>query len=266
MARKRKIKSALKPIVIKRNTWKILLRKSVKPLVITGSFLVIFFAVKEVLLASPSFNIQKIMVMDDKGNAFKGGTGISDIMSSCFSKNMFSVDIKKTAYELNQNNPDVKKIVVNRVMPNTLLVVVEPRVPIAVIKTSRNYPIDNEGVLLSDNTQYNGNLPFITGVSVWGWPKPGQVLDSKKLKSAITLIRLLDELGILKNHRLMSVDVSNVRNITFVFDNGCEIRLGYGEIDSKLKRLAIVLNDPKIDLDNLSYIDLRFDDTILGPR
>ena len=198
MARKRKIKSALKPIVIKRNTWKILLRKSVKPLVITGSFLVIFFAVKEVLLASPSFNIQKIMVMDDKGNAFKSGTGISDIMSSCFGKNMFSVDIKKTAYELNQNNPDVKKIVVNRVMPNTLLVVVEPRVPVAVIKASRNYPIDKEGVLLSDNTEYNGNPPFIIGVSVWGWPKAGQVLDSKKLKSAITLIRLLDEQGSLK--------------------------------------------------------------------
>ncbi|MCK4462997.1 MAG: cell division protein FtsQ, partial [Candidatus Omnitrophica bacterium] len=134
------------------------------------------------------------------------------------------------------------------------------------IKAFKYFPVDEEAVVLSPQSEAKEGLPIITGISIWARPKKGEILRSNRINSALALLKGINESKILTEYEVERIDVSNIRNITFYLDNGLEIKIGHGNLREKLKKLSIILSDPKIDINNLKYVDLRFKDAVLGPK
>ncbi len=261
--KKDNIKKLKIPIVIKRNIVFTLLKKSIIPLMAICLVLFLYQGIKLIFVKSPYFKISRIDIIPgtDLVNLDK-----SEVLESLKGKNIFTVDIKNTARAIHTDYPELKKVVVKRVMPDMLQVVIVPRIPVALIKAFKYFPVDEEAVMLSPQSDVKEGLPIITGISIWARPKKGEILRSDRINSALALLKGIKESKILTEYSLQRIDVSNIRNIAFYLDNALEIKIGHGDLREKLKKLSMVLNDPKIDIDNLEYIDLRFKDTVLGPK
>ncbi|MCK4463975.1 MAG: FtsQ-type POTRA domain-containing protein, partial [Candidatus Omnitrophica bacterium] len=129
--RKGNIKKLKIPVIIKRNIVFALLKKSIIPLIAICLVLFAYQGIKSIFVKSPYFEISKIDIMPetDLVNLDK-----SVILGSLKGKNIFTVDIENTARAIRANYPELKKVVVKRVMPDMLQVVIVPRIPVALIK------------------------------------------------------------------------------------------------------------------------------------
>ncbi len=261
--RKDNIKKLKIPVIIKRNRVFALLKKSIILLIAICLILLLYQGIKLIFVKSPYFEISKIDIIPktDLVNLDKSG-----ILQPLKGKNIFTVDIKNIARAIHAGYPQLRKVVVKRVMPDMLEVVIVPRIPVALVKSSKYFPVDEEAVILSPQSEAKGNLPVITGIPFWTRPKKGEILRSNRINWALALLKGIDKSNVLTEYRLERIDVSNIRNIAFYLDNGLEIKIGHGDLQEKLKKLSTLLKDPKIDINNLKYVDLRFKDAVLGPK
>ena len=71
----------------------------------------------------------------------------------------------------------------------------------------------------------------------------------------------------LSKFKLKNIDVTDIRNISFYFDaENVEIKIGDNEFNKRLDALGTVLEQLGQDIGRVKYIDLRFEDPIVGPR
>jgi len=125
--------------------------------------------------------------------------------------------------------------------------------------------IDREGVVLSSKRRTN-DLVKISGVSFFlRKPVSGEKVDSDQVSQALSLIELLKRDNIIGYHRVKSIDVSDKRNLSLDVDN-VNVKMGSGAFGRKAGQLKKMLDDPKVDMGGLDYIDLRFDEPVLSPK
>ena len=66
---------------------------------------------------------------------------------------------------------------------------------------------------------------------------------------------------------LKVVDIADPGNLSFFFDDvNIEIKIGNEDFRNRLDVLVTVLEQISMDIDKFKYIDLRFEDPIIGPR
>jgi cell division protein FtsQ len=137
-------------------------------------------------------------------------------------------------------NPWIKSVSIGRELPDRLVVKIQERSPIAVIRQDANfYLVDREGIIfkkLGKNDEID--LPVLTGLY-----KQGK-LDEFLLKNARDL---LNELSISKSFPSLD-NVSEIKGneasgITVFTDNGLCLMLGIDDYRTKLQRLTPVLED-----------------------
>ncbi|NQT22937.1 MAG: FtsQ-type POTRA domain-containing protein [Candidatus Omnitrophica bacterium] len=243
--------------------WIFLIRKSALPLVVIAILILAFIGVRAIFLTNPMFKISAIRV-----DGMTDGSKLKDLalVRSCMDKNIFSLNIKEISSGIKKVSPELKKVVVRRVMPDTIEIYALPRIPVAVIKGYKYFPIDENGVVISSQSEPDATMPVINGISGWHRPKVGEVFHPDGIDIALMLLKNLKETNALGSFALKGFDISNIRNIRLLLRDGPEIRLGKGQYREKLEKLSVVLADPKIDIDNLKYIDLRFNEAVLGPK
>ena len=91
-----------------------------------------------------------------------------------------------------------------------------------------------------------------------------KVSESKRLHDALEILNFLKEAGIYKKYNVSTIDVSNHRNPTFTIDGGVEVKVEKDKLKQQIKVLSKSL--PSIKLDEVKYIDLRFNDIIIGTK
>lgn len=137
-------------------------------------------------------------------------------------------------------NPWIKSVSLGRELPDRLVVQIQERSPIAVIKQDANlFLVDRDGVIfkkLGNNDEID--LPVLTGLY-----KQGK-LDEYLLKNARDL---LNELSVSKSFPTLE-NVSEIKGnealgITVFTDNGLCLILGTDDYRTKLQRLMPVLED-----------------------
>ena len=112
--------------------------------------------------------------------------------------------------------------------------------------------------------------PLISGVRITSSrgsePKLNESQE-EKIKRALFLIDLISRNKKLLKFRLKNIDVADIRNISFYFDaENVEIKIGDSEFSKRLDTLGTVLEQLGQDIGRVKYIDLRFEDPIVGPR
>ncbi len=159
----------------------------------------------------------------------------------------------------------MKTVEVRRTLPDRLEIDVRVRPPVAVVAYGNGLTIDQEAVILKSGDP-SGDLIKIKGVSFFlRTPRPGENIMSRNLGKAIELIEAIRSAGFARWHKVKSLDISDKNNFT-VLISGTQIKMGSAGFKQKVKKLGEILDDPKIDLADIGYIDLRFEKPVISPK
>ncbi|MBU1913215.1 MAG: cell division protein FtsQ/DivIB [Candidatus Omnitrophica bacterium] len=184
--------------------------------------------------------------------------------------NVFLVDLKSFKERIAAAHPELRDIVVRRALPNRLIVQARQRVPVAEVYGDKPYFIDKDGVFLpyAKDSRDEEMIPIITGIRAS--PSKGGSAQKEKIDKALFLIKTASSNQKLSKYKIKKIDMADSRNISFFFNAAdaekVEIKIGEGEFTKRLEVLSTVLEQLGGDIQRVKYIDLRFEDPIVGPR
>ncbi len=130
------------------------------------------------------FNLNRINIEIQKGN-FSEDYVHSLIKISSEQDTIFSINPGKLRFEL-LADPLIQKVEVRRLLPDTLLLKIYGRTPIAQLINNDGRLIDSDGIILGDRLKKDlKTWPIITGIQNVKSFKTGEVLDNPLVIKAI---------------------------------------------------------------------------------
>jgi cell division septal protein FtsQ len=165
-------------------------------------------------------------------------------------------------------DPMIRAASVVRRLPNTLVVRVVERQPIARLRSGdQDFLVDGDAVLF-DLTQDAPleTLPRITGVRLKD-PKQGDRVEDEKLSTALLVLKLYWASSMPSLMQIRSVDVNNLSNVKLYpmpgpkTSSNAEFMLGDGAFEKRLARLNVALDRSTKPLGRL---DLRLPSRVPG--
>ncbi len=237
-----------------------------------GMAVVIIFIISAWLLTTAFLERSdyfRLRSVESRGAADKSLVAIrSEILANYKNKNVFKIDLKAIASGLEPRYPDAKDIVVRRVLPDKLVIYLTFRKPVAILSNGRNFPVDREGVILVNRDISSlGDLPAIKGVDAKYAGRFRKRCESKNLISALELVDTIKRTRFLDKYRVNMLDASDMRSMSFTLgEGGPMIIIGYENLKDRLEALHDTLRDPRLVLDSISYIDVRFKDIAISPK
>jgi cell division septal protein FtsQ len=183
-------------------------------------------------------------------------------------ENLITLDLGAIQQVIKRKHPEFKEVRVSRVLPNRVEVLLKRRTPVAQVLFSNYVQVDKDLVILPASAAVPfKNLTVIEGSSL---PRAGlvvgAVIQDERTKKAIKLADLVKRSNLLRRHLLTKVDIADPRNISLYVDTSIEIRIGDSHILDRLKLLDQTLKTLELDRTKIRYIDLRFDDVVVGPN
>jgi cell division septal protein FtsQ len=128
--------------------------------------------------------------------------------------------------------------------------------------------MDKDLVLLPGSSP----APFRNLTVIEGAPIPreglavGATLNDPATKRAMLLMDEIKKSDILRKHFLSKINITDPGSVSLFVDQSIEIRIGNSHLMERLKILDQTLKSVELDSSKIRYIDLRFDDVVIGPR
>lgn len=183
-------------------------------------------------------------------------------------KNIFTVDLKSVERKLGYKYPQASQLKIARRFPDQISVVAKKRVPYAQLSTqSRTVTVDDEGVILSLKKKDDKKLPSIMGARltdpelVLGLP-----LRSPDIWMSLKIIKLFSAHEELENYAISEINMENLSKIYFTLTNKLDVIIDGEDLDQDMRVLSVVLSKGKLNLSEIKYIDLRFNEPIIGKK
>lgn len=192
----------------------------------------------------------------------------NDILRQYRDRNIFKIDIKAVARYLEPKYPDAKDITVKRVLPDKLLIDLKFRRPVALLGNGQVYPIDRDGVILVNiNSMKLKGFPIIKGIDPRLAGKPHKKNESKGLLVALSLLDEIKKMRFLDKYNVRIVDASDIKSLSFYLgEGGPSVIIGHEDFRNRLIVLKDTLSDPRLALEKINYIDVRFKDVAISPK
>ena len=191
-----------------------------------------------------------------------------EILADYKDKNIFKIDLKAIAKGLEPRYPDAKDIIVKRIMPDKIFIALSFRKPVAILSSGRNFPVDRDGVILVNrDLSILVDLPVIKGVDAKYAGRFRKRCESSNLRAALELVDIIKRTRFLDRYRIKTLNASDMRSMSFALgEGGPMIIIGYENLKDRLDALHDTLRDPRLVLDSISYIDVRFKDIAISPK
>jgi cell division septal protein FtsQ len=227
---------------------------------------ILFGSVIVYALNSPTFELKEVHVLNVGSLTPAQAFQFSELKPG---ENLIQLDLLNVQQVIKKRHPEFKEVRVRRVLPSRVDVVLKRRTPVAqALFASRFVQVDKDLVILPGSAQ----TPFRNLTVIEGSPIPreglyvGVTLSDAGTKKAARLASVIRQSNILRNHQLSKIDITDPRNTSFWVDGEIEVRIGNGHFNDRLKILDQTLKTVALDKDRIKYIDLRFDDVVIGPR
>ncbi len=220
---------------------------------------------KAFLQESDYFKLRAVNIKASFLDSRAASTISSRVLNAYKLRNVFNINLKYIAQSIQNSYGDVRDVAVSIMLPDRLVISLKIRRPVALIKSGKHYPVDEDGVVLPSGSRVDAlnDLPVISGVDM-------KLITSRQTSRNLKLaLQLLGEIRLTKSVTSLgvaSINVYDPRNLSFYFKNGVEVRVGEENFKERLDLLSIALRDPRLVLDNVKYIDVRFKDIIIGPK
>ncbi len=234
-------------------------------LLVAGLIGVLFGAVVAYAVNSPTFELQEVKILNI------GSMNQAQSFEFCELKpgeNLITLDLVNVQQMIKRKHPEFKEVRVRRVLPNRVEVVLKRRTPIAQVAFSRFVQIDKDLVVLPGSaTAAFRNLTVIDGAV---GPRQGLFVGVKLTdRATVKAVKLMDVVkrsGVLRKSTLTKIDIADPKNFSLYVDNDIEIKIGESHFIERLKILGQTLRTVELDRNKIRYIDLRFDDVVIGPK
>jgi len=209
-------------------------------LLLLSFFVFIIHLVYAHLLGDPFFRLREIEVEGCKKVAYETLISLTKIEGM---PNLFTISLGEVAKRL-ESHPWIDHIRVRKVFPNKILIQVEERKPIAILRLEELYYVDTQGVIFSpvgERDEYN--YPFLTGLT-----RPILEKDPVEAKHLITkaleLLSIADQEKIPPLEEISEIHMEKIFGIQcFTKAEGVEVRMGWEQFGEKLKRLSLIWLD-----------------------
>ena len=214
-------------------------------------------------LGSPFFNVRTIVV---QGNSLVSSQDLLALANVGVGANIFQVstgDIVKNV----SLHPLVKSVEVSRKLPNTLVISIVERKPVAMIPVQNGFvKVDEQGIFLQRSDVWPKQpLPIISGIRLPENLNLGQAIPNPALLEALKLLLQLP-----KDLYSMVGELSAANRDALVMytRNGLEIRLGGADqAQEKFSLLDRFLQDKTYKPYRMGYyLDLTSGKPVLGKR
>lgn len=147
-------------------------------------------------------------------------------------------------------SPWIRSVSVRKELPETLSLVIEEAVPIALLDMNGHlFLIDEKGKLLEELK--DDSIPFLPIIT--GDP----FKESEGFSEAIKLVKLMNEKGFSSERDHIEIIAQKPYELTSIID-GTVVKMGSGEYEEKLKRMIELEQEIKNRGIHVDYIDLRF--------
>jgi cell division septal protein FtsQ len=183
-------------------------------------------------------------------------------------ENLIQLDLVNVQQVIKRSHPEFKEVKVRRVLPDRVEILLKRRTPVAQVAYSRYVQIDKDLVVLPGSSA----TPFRNLTVIGGAPLPrggltvGAMIADAATQNALRLMEVIKRSSVLKKHALTKIDIADPRNVTLVVDHAVEIRIGSSHFTERLKILDQTLKNQPLDPSKVRYIDLRFDDVVVGMK
>lgn len=236
--------------------------KAVLVIVLTlGLGFVICKALGFVMIHSPYFKITTITY--DPELQFINKRDLANLKG----KSIFEVDLLRVQKKLSYKYPQASNLKIVKRFPNQIAVVAKKRLPFAQSRLkNRTITLDSFGVVLSLSEKEEKKLPFITGLSSDIHPRLGTSIKSKRLDSALEIIKSFQSHKMLSAFQIAKINVENLSKINVYLANKLLVILDQDKLQHKIRILDLVLAQGQLDLKNVRYVDLRFKEPIVGKK
>lgn len=234
-------------------------RKTVVPIISVVVILLISAGLLVYMKTSPRFEITRVGV---RGNSRLVPETIVEYLSIPPHTNIFQIRPREIQQQL-EKLPWVKTAKVFRNFPDKISIVLAERTPFALLKLDKLHLVDKEGVVLEAFASGNTiTLPIITGTFVEHIDVDG---ENPKLRQALHAIHEIMNTSLPLFENVRKIRIQSLENATFISTDPSypEIRLSLADYSQNVQRLQQLY--PTLNLENLAYIDLRFDRRIIVP-
>jgi cell division septal protein FtsQ len=182
-------------------------------------------------------------------------------------RNIFDVDLENIQKQLKKQYPQIDNLKILRKFPNRIYITAEKRTPFAVvIAENNNIIIDDRGVVISAGRAAHSQLPNITGIMSADGVSVGNSLRSRGVRIAVNIIKVLKRSEYFSSTRVESIDIGNLSKINFSFVSGLDIIIDQYKIEQKINKLGVLMSEGNLNKKEISYIDLRFKEPVLGKK
>ena len=239
----------------------------------------LFLAVSLMFLGGLGYFIYNAKIFRIHSEAIESNAELSQkTKNKIVGKSLFNLELKEIVDGILQEHPEYKSVTVLKKFPHGLKIAIERRVAYAQIKGKKFYPIDREGVIVSD-----GSLAEISNLIIVEIPfesnlyRRGYQPKSKELGYIFDLIADMEETGFLKLFRVSSINALLPEALYFTvnlkkpdknagsLDRKVRVITGRDDFIRKLALLKDVVNIKfKDKLDLIQYIDLRYKEVYIG--
>lgn len=187
---------------------------------------------------------------------------------SVMGTNLWSLNLRSLSEELHQQQPWLRQVRVVRRLPNTVRIDALRRIPTAQVKLDRWYQVDGEGFILPEGrTEAFEGLIRLSGVNKTGTLRAGKDNSDERLQLALRVAKGIRRSPVFVARKLAEVNVNDPQQIRLVLDGETEVRCGSEiELDAHLQRLRAVLKTLARQQLDVRYIDVRFQEPVVGPR
>jgi len=263
---KQKRKAALSPFVEQMK------EQLVKIAVNTAVFLI--FIVVVVLLAqaflyrSDYFRVEAVEIKNSPLDSATISFVNVQILNAYKGKNIFTINLKGVASYLYGRFPDAKEATVRIALPDKIVANMKFRRAVALVRGAKYYPVDDDGVvLLNANEALFKFLPVVDGVEMRPSERSAvRGAPYRNLKVALELLREVKRSKFMAGYGLIALNAADAKSLSFTMKNGVQVKIGFENFKARLEMLRKVLKDPRMVMDRIEYIDVRFKDAVIGPR
>lgn len=208
-----------------------------RQIIITVSVIIVVIAGATQLLRSGVFKVKSV---DIAGNKYVSPVKIVETCGVNENTNLLRVPTGKLQAKI-EKDPWVKSVVVKRSLPSTLKIVVDERVPRALIShTGKFYLVDEEMFIIAERQYAEGiDVPIITDLPV-GKIKVGRNLLNGSLENAMNCLK---EMNPAFQKSINLVSASSIDKLTLYNKDNVEILFGSAEnAEDKNKILDTIIS------------------------
>jgi cell division protein FtsQ len=214
----------------------------------------------QLLVASDLFRIDQVNIIGGSQLRQENILALSDIQTGI---STFALDLEMIGSKI-EENPWVRSARVERIFPRQVNIVVEERVPAAIVNLGYLYYLDRSGEVFKVlGAEDSLNFPVVTGFErsdLLANPRLGQ----EHLKKIVALIDDLEKRSSFNLSQVSEIHQEKNGGLTlFTVTGGVKVKLGEGRLTDKLNRLERIYAQLKPRLELLDYIDLNVDKRII---